>query len=362
MIQLTCTQCHETLSIDDAFAGGVCRCQHCGTIQTVPKPEKQSTRPAAPGGPLPASTVPPPKAAKALYRNEARGERPAGSGTGLDELANIVASSGLSSHSLRHRTASESKPPPAATPTAGVLGGLSKNAILIGTAITAVAVIIVVVIWVVMHNTSVHSLANGLAEPDIQANESGAAVAPVVAPKINGPSYAGVALDVPSVIYVIDRGGSMTDVFSNVMASVYRSIASLGDSRRFQIIFWNNSDNREADVAHPATGLAPAGQDAAESAKRALENIAAAGQSEPGSAMKSAEAQNPAVIVLITAKSWDLDEEFEKDVMGAHATHNAKIDTVVIGPDDNPIMKDIAQKTGGRYQRLSAAQVRALNQ
>ena len=36
MIQLQCTNCNTVLSIDDAFAGGVCRCQHCGTIQTVP--------------------------------------------------------------------------------------------------------------------------------------------------------------------------------------------------------------------------------------------------------------------------------------------------------------------------------------
>lgn len=37
MIQLECSNCRADLSIDDAFAGGVCRCQHCGTIQTVPK-------------------------------------------------------------------------------------------------------------------------------------------------------------------------------------------------------------------------------------------------------------------------------------------------------------------------------------
>lgn len=37
MIRLICTQCKAELMIDDAFAGGACRCQHCGTIQTVPK-------------------------------------------------------------------------------------------------------------------------------------------------------------------------------------------------------------------------------------------------------------------------------------------------------------------------------------
>ena len=45
MISITCTNCQTTLSIDDAFAGGVCRCQHCGTIQTVPSKKKDG-----PGG------------------------------------------------------------------------------------------------------------------------------------------------------------------------------------------------------------------------------------------------------------------------------------------------------------------------
>ena len=36
MISLSCTHCQRVLTIDEAFAGGVCRCQHCGTIQTVP--------------------------------------------------------------------------------------------------------------------------------------------------------------------------------------------------------------------------------------------------------------------------------------------------------------------------------------
>jgi hypothetical protein len=36
MISLSCTNCKSVLEIDDAFAGGVCRCTHCGTIQTVP--------------------------------------------------------------------------------------------------------------------------------------------------------------------------------------------------------------------------------------------------------------------------------------------------------------------------------------
>ena len=47
MISLTCTSCKKVLQIDDAFAGGVCRCQYCGTIQTVPASLKRANRPGA---------------------------------------------------------------------------------------------------------------------------------------------------------------------------------------------------------------------------------------------------------------------------------------------------------------------------
>jgi hypothetical protein len=43
MIKITCTSCQALLSMDDAFAGGVCRCQHCGAIQTVPRRHNQAT-------------------------------------------------------------------------------------------------------------------------------------------------------------------------------------------------------------------------------------------------------------------------------------------------------------------------------
>ena len=59
MIALTCTSCKKVLEIDDAFAGGVCRCQHCGTIQTVPSSLKNSPNASGIG-------------ARALYERKAR--------------------------------------------------------------------------------------------------------------------------------------------------------------------------------------------------------------------------------------------------------------------------------------------------
>src|SRR5262245_4771577 len=87
MISLTCTSCRKLLEMDDAFAGGVCRCKFCGTIQTVPSKARDRNG---------ARTK---VASKAIYAKTARGE--AIPSSGLDQLAQVVASSGLTSDRLR---------------------------------------------------------------------------------------------------------------------------------------------------------------------------------------------------------------------------------------------------------------------
>ena len=72
MISLSCTHCEKVLTIDEAFAGGVCRCQHCGTIQTVPSHLRTGTK--TPSGP----------AARTLYKHPVRGDSHVG--TGLQNL------------------------------------------------------------------------------------------------------------------------------------------------------------------------------------------------------------------------------------------------------------------------------------
>src|SRR5688572_17749263 len=111
MISIHCTHCRQLLEMDDAFAGGVCRCQYCGTIQTVPSKSKSRS---ASGKSSSSSSKN--GSNKALYKKKGVGGpgdsvAPASDtkvGTGLDELAEVVASSGLSRGSLR-------QPPPART-------------------------------------------------------------------------------------------------------------------------------------------------------------------------------------------------------------------------------------------------------
>ena len=76
MISLTCTSCKRSLEIDDAFAGGVCRCQYCGTIQTVPASLKQGGRPATPVGKSPTTQ-------KTLYEKQTAASARGATSTGV---------------------------------------------------------------------------------------------------------------------------------------------------------------------------------------------------------------------------------------------------------------------------------------
>jgi hypothetical protein len=95
VISLTCTSCQKVLEIDDAFAGGVCRCQYCGTIQTVPSRKAGAAT-----------------ATKTLYQKKPR--LPGQPGTGLEDLAEaIVGSSGLARGALKtNRAPAPNIPPP----------------------------------------------------------------------------------------------------------------------------------------------------------------------------------------------------------------------------------------------------------
>src|SRR6266576_2523460 len=98
MISLTCTSCQKVLEIDDAFAGGVCRCQYCGTIQTVPARLKGNSKVGA-------------TTAKTLYQKKPR--VPGQPSSGLEDLADAVTtSSGLARGALKANRAARPAPPP----------------------------------------------------------------------------------------------------------------------------------------------------------------------------------------------------------------------------------------------------------
>ncbi len=322
MISLTCTNCRAVLEIDDAFAGGVCRCQTCGAIQTVPSRLKQV---AASGKAGP----------KTLYTRPARGE--AVPSSGLDELAQIVASSGLSSGRLR------AKAPPAAPAKQAPSRG---RALLIGGG-ALVALAIGAGIWMALPAQKDSGRATGLGgATDVAVQRSLASA---------GATFCGVPLDDRVVIYVLDRGSGTADLFSYLKEVALKSAESLGNDRKFQIIFWNNG----TDDAYPSAGPTYATAQNLEAARRALDGIYAHGQTDVASALSKAVSAAPDAIVLATGKGWQLDDGFVDQVLKIRKGRPIKIHTFALGgTEPSAILASIAQRTGGESRLVKDGELK----
>jgi hypothetical protein len=339
MISLTCTNCQTVLTIDDAFAGGVCRCQHCGTIQTVPSHLKRK-RAAAPGGPGASGEAASPASGRTLYQKRPR--QTPGSGTGLEDLAEAVTGSGIGSGGL---TSSRFGPGGAVATKTTVVPHRQWLPIAAGAAIALVAAAALVIWWLTARP----------APPAPTAPQTPAA--PSGTPEVvsAGPSFCGVTLDGPVIVYVLDRGNATRDVFDLLKEATYKSIQSLGAERKFQVLFWNNG----SDEGYP-TGLPVyARGDNLSACRRAMEDTTAFGQSDVTPAMTKAIANKASVIVLATGKGLDLDSSFVEHVMEIRKNSPAKVHTFALGESESPVLKELAQKTGGEYKTVSAALLRS---
>src|SRR3954454_13484499 len=209
MLSLTCAQCKAMLSVDDAFAGGACRCQHCGTIQTVPRHLKGGGSAGAGGAQGAATASGRATQSKTLYTKQAR---MGGSSTGLEDLVGVVTSSGLRSARLRRESPDD--------------GRRRRNAVFATCAgvIGALAMAVGYLFWAQNGQSSATPLAQS---PVVGAiGTRGAAPAAPKAP--DTPNFCGIALDDTStVVYVLDRGDSARDLFGYLKSACYRSINSL---------------------------------------------------------------------------------------------------------------------------------------
>ena len=65
---------------------------------------------------------------------------------------------------------------------------------------------------------------------------------------VTGPQFCGMPLTGTSVIFLLDRGDSASEIFDALKQATYAAIASLGPERKFQVLFW---DNHTDDIAYP---------------------------------------------------------------------------------------------------------------
>jgi hypothetical protein len=367
MIQINCTQCQELLQIDDAFAGGVCRCKFCGAIQTVPKRLKGANgdefSEASAGG-----------TTTTTYK---RISTDAPSGTGLDDLAGIVASSGLTSGRLQKQSPPQQQPqssPKTATPKRPSSTNRGKGAaaqskqqqqktLLIAGAVGGViAILLGVIIFLAVRDRSADTVIN---KPDVvpPSPDTGhkEPLLPTVAP-VRGPSFLGRAITENSVVYVIDRGQSSASEHRLDLAkrAVKESLRSLGPNKKFALMFWRVQG--EKNGSWPAAGLRNATQDNVAAAIKELEQVYPNGQTKPPSDLDKAFASGAEAILYVPLKLY-APESLAEPVRKARGGSKAKVYafTIEIGTSDiADSMRRLANETGGAYRDVPLAEARAI--
>lgn len=309
MIELTCTKCQAQLMLDDAFAGGVCRCQHCGTIQTVPSHAKRAAA-------VSAGAV----AGKALY--QAPGQ--ANGAATLDDLAGAVTSSGLSSGRLRQAPPQEAAPAQARKRKVMLIVGLAA-AVVVGVGLAAL---------LMRHGA-----------PDNADAQPG------------DPAFMGIKVKGPAVVFLIDAGSPGKGYFDLVRAAALKSVDTLIKTNiQVQLVFWEEKGDV---VAVPEGGPKGLGIDVIEQFRRVLTDADGQGTSHLLPALTKALASHPDEIFLVTSKDNDVvDGAFAASVISAIGVGKVRIHTFSLNKDQ-PLdaLATIAKKTGGQARAVSQKQL-----
>ncbi len=108
-----------------------------------------------------------------------------------------------------------------------------------------------------------------------------------------------------SVVYVMDRSGSMADTFILLQRELMKAIGTLQDDQQFNLIWFN--DSRRADEWSARMRRATEENKAA--VFDAIERITAEGQTEPVNAIKKAMGFRPDVIFLLSDGDFSEDNE-----------------------------------------------------
>ncbi len=265
-MKIRCTECSKKISIDDAFAGGICRCPYCSaTVPVSGKPSEPSeqVRPATPTS-RPAT---PEVAAVQPIRH-------VGPEVAVGPAEQVQAAD----------AAGQEQQIPVATPV--MIQGLFAMALL------GILVVMVIGGGVVM----VMNLGRGKSGKTGNGNGTGELLNPFVT-NVSRPAVAGSVPLAPPVIYVVPVSSSMGQVIDYASEMTKASIRSLRSGKFSILLCGEKSDEFMAD------GYTPAGTAGIEAAAKFLESAECRGAGNVARAIEAAQARNPKTIVLLTRGS-----------------------------------------------------------
>lgn len=322
-LKIRCTDCGRKISIDEAFAGGMCRCPYCKALVYVEeraeaaasgaRPAAPSARPAAPGerpagpaaGPAPGPAVPAPAAATAAAGAAAAAEA-------ADAHEHV----------------------PMARPV--FIQGIITM-ILLGLVILIVAAGIVVAVFFIPGRDGQAPLPPPLPPAPVPGQVSTA-----------GPGVLDVPLPAGPVIYCLDGGSGMRQAYDAAAVTIDKSIISLTEKGQFSILRCQEAE----DVFFSPTNYVKGGEGGKDAVKDFLHLYQPLGATDLVRGLGAALARKPAAIVLLTRKSV----EGAMDLANKAKQQGVRIITIGVDayPDAERSLSELSKATGGEYRSISS--------
>jgi len=296
-MRIRCTECRKKVSIDNAFAGGVCRCPYCRALVFVADDSGPTEDPHRPASPMERPTTP--EELKAVAESRGQKDIPLADPVKLQGIVTLVMIGVL---------------------VAMVVGGI------------------------VLLLTSGDNGAGDGGPKNGSGSDSGQG--PLVDPFRKGMALRGswvagnVTIESP-VIYIIDGGDAMRDLFDFALVMIRVSVGSLSEKDMFTVLLCKDIGGQDAFMDE--TGYRTGTNE--EIVEKFLGKYTCKGLTDLNRSIAAAVARQPKTIVLLSGKPVANVAETAK----LAKAKNIRIMAIAMGdrPDVKKTMADLARATGG---------------
>jgi uncharacterized protein with von Willebrand factor type A (vWA) domain len=162
---------------------------------------------------------------------------------------------------------------------------------------------------------------------------------------------------VHNVVYLIDRSGSMIDVFDGVRAEIKRSIHALAETQNFHVIFYNEEEPKE----YEGKKLVPASSLHKKNVSKFLAGVIPCNQTEPIDGLKRAfkvlkdAGDEKNVIFFLTDGTFPDNEAVLSEIRKLNKDKKISIFTYLYGsrpPEAVELLMRIADENDGVYSYI----------
>lgn len=155
-----------------------------------------------------------------------------------------------------------------------------------------------------------------------------------------------------SVVYLVDRSGSMIDTIEPLKREIKRSLGELQPMQKFHVIFFSSGEPAEG----PAKGLIWATDRNKKQNYDFIDTVEARGQTDPRWAMQRALALKPDLVYLLTDGVFSSD--IAEKIIEWAKLHKVKVNTIAyVMESGGSVLRRIAEETGGVYRFVSEEQL-----